>query len=89
MGWREKKSLRAFGNLDALDNLVVYGPSCLFEEFVPLDTKIDDLCPLNREGDEFFHDIVHDIPSRLRNPVTMVRAPVLAVTVVRGILYIL
>lgn len=87
MGWRKKKSLRAFGDLDALDNLVVYTPSCLFEELVPLNTKIDDLCPLDREGDEFFHDIVYDISSRLRNPVTIVRVPVLAV--VQSILYIL
>lgn len=42
-----KKKNRAFGDLDALDGLVVHTPSCLFEELVPLNAKIDDLCTLD------------------------------------------
>lgn len=84
---RERQCFRTFGDFDALDTLVIHTPSCLFEEFVPLSAKIDDRFPFDRESDEFFHNIVYNVSSRLRNPCTMIRAA--GITIARNLLDIL
>ena len=61
------KKARTFEYFYTFNIFVVDRSSALFNEFIALDTEIDNFCAFHTEVDEFFRDLMDDFGRRLED----------------------